>query len=112
MAIENPNVIISAIDFLQKITEEDVVVVKFIKKDGTTRIMRCTLNFSRIPRESRPKGISLKDILLQITKNKILRVFDLEKLDWRSIPFDRVEYLKTPTKLYSIQQVKQIFNKK
>jgi hypothetical protein len=111
MAITKPDEITSAIDFLQKISDEDVVLVKFKKKDGTDRIMRCTLNFARIPKEMRPKGVSLKDILLQIKKNKLLRVFDLEKIGWRSIPFDRTEYLKTPTKLYSIQQVESIFKK-
>ena len=83
--------ITSAIDFLQKISSEDVVIIKFTKKDGSDRIMRCTLNFARIPKEFRPKGVSLKDILTQIKKNKILRVFDIEKIGWRSVPFDKTE---------------------
>lgn len=111
MVIANTDAITSAIDFLQKISEEDVVIVKFTKLDGSTRIMKCTLNFARIPKEHKPKGISLKDILLQIKKNKILRVYDIEKMGWRTVPFERTEYLKTNDRLYSIQQVKDIFKK-
>jgi hypothetical protein len=111
MAITKPDEITSAMDFLQKISDEDVVLVKFKKKDGTDRIMKCTLNFARVPKEMRPKGVSLKDILLQIKKNKILRVFDLEKIGWRTIPFDRAEFLRTKDKMYSIKQVEDIFKK-
>ena len=107
----NPDEISSAIDFLQKISAEDVVFIKFTKKDGSDRIMRCTLNFNRIPKEFRPKGVSLKDILTQIKKNKILRVFDIEKIGWRSVPFDRTEWLKTDNKTYSIRKVEELFKK-
>ena len=111
MPTAKPDTITSAIDFLTRISEEDVVIVKFKKIDGTDRIMRCTLNFARIPKEHKPKGISLKDILSLIKKNKILRVYDIEKMGWRSVPFDRTEYLKTNTKMYSIRQVEDIFKK-
>ena len=108
---EKPDEITSAIDFLQKISTEDVVFIKFTKKDGSDRIMRCTLNFARIPKEMRPKGVSLKDILTQIKKNKILRVFDIEKIGWRSVPFDRTSWLKTDNKTYSIKKVEELFKK-
>jgi len=111
MATPKLDTIDSAIDFLTRISSEDVVIVKFKKVDGTDRIMRCTLNFARIPKEDRPKSVSLKDILSLIKKNKILRVYDIEKMGWRSVPFDRTEYLKTNSKMYSIQQVKDIFKK-
>jgi hypothetical protein len=89
--------ITSAIDFLKKIKSQDSVTIKFIKKDNTVRLMKCTLDFKQIEKTSHPKGINLPAILSLIQKN-ILRVFDLEKQEWRSVPFDRVEYLETPTK--------------
>lgn len=111
MEKNKPDEISSAIDFLQKISQEDVVTIKFKKQDGTMRIMKCTLNFSRIPKESRPKNVNLKDILSLIKKSKILRVFDLEKLGWRSVPFERTEWLKTDDKIYSIKKVEELFKK-
>lgn len=111
--VETQNEIWSAYDFLQQISVEDKpVLIKFTKKDGSDRIMKCTLNFSKIPKEFRPKGgVNLKDILTQIKKNKVLRVFDVEKLGWRSVAFDRTEWLKTDDKTYSIRKVEEIFKK-
>lgn len=105
------NSISNAIDFLKRISEEDIVTVKFTKKDGTDRIMKCTLNFNRIPKESRPNGVKLIDILKKIQKNKILSVFDLEKMGWRSIPFERTEWLKVDNRTYSIQKIKDVMRK-
>ena len=82
----------SAIEFLKLIRVEKEVEVQFIKKDGTTRKMKCTLDFTRIPKDKRPKGIDLVKILVKIQKSKTLSVFELEKQDWRSIPVERLEY--------------------
>jgi len=103
--------ITSAIDFLQKIISEDIVQIKFVKKDNSVRIMRCTLNFNRIPKEHKPKNVSLKDILTQIKKNKILRVYDIEKMGWRSVPFEQTIWVKTDNKIYSIKKIEDIFKK-
>lgn len=112
MAEEKKDEITNAIDFLEKITTEDIVLIKFKKKDGSDRIMKATLNFARIPKADKPKGVSLKDILHFIKAHKILRVYDLEKMGWRSIPFDRTEWIRTgDQKVYSIRQVKDIFKK-
>jgi hypothetical protein len=73
--------------------------------------MKCTLNFSRIPEELRPKGVNLKNILKQIKEHKILKVFDLESMGWRSAPFDRTEWLQTIDKIYSIKKVEELFEK-
>ena len=85
----------SAMEFLKKIKDEKEINVKFIKKDGSERVMKCTLDFEKIPRDKRPKGVDLTKISSKIQKSKILSVFDLEKMDWRSIPFERVEFLQT-----------------
>jgi hypothetical protein len=87
----------AAMYFLDKLQKEDIVEIEFIKKDGTIRRMKCTLNFKRIPIDKRPKNTTLQAILKLITKNKILRVFDVDKNDWRSIPFKSL-IIKGPVK--------------
>jgi tRNA G37 N-methylase Trm5 len=87
----------SAIEFLKRIRAEDFVIIKFIKQDGTERIMKCTLNFDKIPLEFRPKKVDLGQILKLIHENGILHVFDMDKIAWRSIPFERVKWLQTPS---------------
>jgi hypothetical protein len=42
---------------------EKVVVVKFIKQNGLERIMRCTLDFNKIPVPDRPKQVNIEKIL-------------------------------------------------
>jgi len=99
--------ITSAIEFLKIIKNEKEVSVQFEKKDGSTRMMKCTLDFNRIPKEKKPKGIDLTKILSKIQKSKILSVFDIEKQDWRSVPFDRLEYVVTSSKkMYKIERLK------
>ena len=60
------------------------LIVKFIKKDGSERTMRCTLNLDKVPEELLPKGT--KTVTNDITK----RVFDLDKNAWRSFRYDSV----------------------
>lgn len=87
----------SAIEFLKRVRAEDFVTIKFIKQDGSERIMKCTLNFEKIPEDHRPKKVDLSQILKLIDKNGILHVFDIEKIAWRSVPFNRVQWLQTPS---------------
>jgi len=98
----------SAIEFLKLIKDEKEVLVKFEKKDGSTRLMKCTLDFTKIPKEKKPKGVDLTKILSKINKSKILSVFDIEKQDWRSVPFERLEFLQTPSnkKVYKLERLK------
>jgi hypothetical protein len=87
----------SAIDFLKRIKTEDFVTISFIKQDGSVRIMKCTLNFDKIPEDDRPKKIDIVQIMKLLNDNGILHVFDMEKLAWRSIAFKRVQWLQTPS---------------
>lgn len=96
-----------AIEFLEKIRGEDEVKIKFTKVDGSSRIMRCTLNFDKIPGIQRPKEVDLPKILKLLNTNKILHVFDLDKKGWRSVPFNRSEWLETPSrKIYKVKAKK------
>jgi hypothetical protein len=90
------DIIDDAIEFWTKIRSEDEVTLKFKKKDDTIRIMKCTLNFSRIPVADRPKDVNIPKILKLVKDHNIIHVFDLEKQEWRSVPFDRCEWLQTP----------------
>jgi WYL_2, Sm-like SH3 beta-barrel fold len=104
----NPNVITSAIEFWHRLNEEKEVIVKFTKKDGTVRIMRCTLDFSKIPKLDRPKTVDITKILNLLQSAGIIHVYDLDKKGWRSVPFQRVEYLKTRGNVqYKIQPMKR-----
>jgi len=96
-------VIDDAIDFLEKIRAEDEVTIKFRKKDGTERIMRCTLNFDRIPDADKPKDVSLKKIMNLIRKFKHIHVYDLDKNGWRTVPFDRAEWMDINNQRYRIK---------
>ena len=57
------------------------VSVTFTKKDGTERTMKCTRSSGMIPVEKQPKG----DTSTETGDN--IRVFDLDKQDWRSFNF-------------------------
>ena len=91
----NNDIIVSAVQFWQKVYTEKTVTVKFVTKDNRDRIMRCTLDFTKIPEKDHPKTVNIEKILKLIQKNKIMHVYDLDKKQWRSVPFDRVEYLET-----------------
>lgn len=84
--------------FLEIIKAERIVQIKFFKKDGSERIMKCTLDFKVIPKEHHPKEINLLKILKTMQNTGILHVFDVEKMAWRSVPFQSVEWLVTPQK--------------
>lgn len=66
--------------------EETPTVVTFTKKDGSTRVMKCTKNLSNIPTDMHPSGEK------EIKEGSALRVFDLESSGWRSF---NPESLKT-----------------
>lgn len=70
-----------------------IVEVRFIKKDGTIRTMKATLDFSQIPSTLKPKGKSSRK-----TTN-IISVFDVEKKAWRSINLLTVLEVKVGDKI-------------
>ena len=88
------NIIRSAIEFWEKLYSTKEAKVKFIKKDGTIRIMKCTLDFSKIPKTQHPKKVNMPRILKILQSSGIIHVYDLEKKDWRSVPFKQVDWLE------------------
>ncbi|MCK5018190.1 MAG: DUF2693 domain-containing protein [Candidatus Peribacteraceae bacterium] len=94
--------ITSALDFYKKIIGHKEVTVKFIKKDGSIRLMRCTLDFTQIQKDKQPKKVSIQKILNDINKFKIIKVYDLDANDWRSVNYETAEWVETPDKIYHV----------
>ena len=99
-----PDVITNVLQFWKKIYDEKEVIIKFTKKSGIDRIMRCTLDFNKIPINDRPKKINVDQILKLLKKNEIVHVYDLEVKGWRSVPFSKVEYVESRKARYYIQR--------
>ncbi len=59
------------IDKLKQILDRQDVFVKFTKKNGEERVMRCTRSVHLIPKDQLPKGIG-------IVKDGVTPVYDLE----------------------------------
>jgi hypothetical protein len=71
-------------------------IVEFIKADGSHRVMECTLDSRLIPNTE-------ANVKEQVEKavSAAVRVFDLEKGEWRSFRFDSLQ--KEPYKLGEAQ---------
>jgi len=64
------------------------ITVSFTKKDGSNRDMLCTLAESLIPEDKKPKTENTK------FSDDALRVFDLDKQEWRSFRWDSIKTVK------------------
>ncbi len=65
------------------------VTITFTKKDGTERVMNCTLQPEVLP------VVELKEGQVERKENTdTLRVFDLDKKEWRSFTIKSVKQVK------------------
>ena len=71
--------------WLTNLLKEYVIEVTFTKKDGTERVMNCTLHEDYLP-ETTGSGKAANPYLLS--------VFDTEVEDWRSFRWDSVKSIK------------------
>jgi len=81
-------------DWIRSLLHQQAITVTFVKSDGTVRDMLCTLNPYKIPQDKIPKNDVPVEHLLTEPKRSTehtLRVFDLEKGEWRSFRFERVQ---------------------
>lgn len=67
------------------------VTVTFTKVDGTERVMRCTLEAGKLPpvvvkEDAKPRKTS--------DSTKALRVFDVEKQEWRSFTIKNIKRIE------------------
>lgn len=71
---------------------EQIVEVTFTKKDGSNRVMRCTLNKDIIPVNKLPtsSGSTRK------TNPDVFSVFDTDIHDWRSFRKDSITQISFP----------------
>lgn len=68
---------------------KEKVSVTFTKKDGTERVLNCTLAESRIPADKAPKeGAAAKK------SDEAQAVFDTDIGEWRSFRWDSVKEIK------------------
>jgi hypothetical protein len=75
-------------ELILKSIKRSGVTVSFTKKDGSSRDMLCTLAESLIPSDKRPKTENTK------FSDEALRVFDLDKQEWRSFRWDSIKTVK------------------
>lgn len=81
-------------DWIRSLLQKGAVTVTFTKADGTDREMRCTLNPEQLPLVSVTgpvDGIVKESKQRKQPDEHSLRVFDLEKGEWRSFRFDRLK---------------------
>jgi len=84
-------------DWIRSLLQKSTITVTFTKADGTNREMLCTLNWNVIPTDKAPKETSTPiDGIVKESKQRkepdphSLRVFDVDKQEWRSFRFDRL----------------------
>ena len=82
-------------DWVRSLLQKGTITVTFAKADGAVRDMNCTLDWEQIPADKQPQDVPVEK-LLETKKRKqpdehSLRVFDLEKQEWRSFRFDRLQ---------------------
>ena len=87
-------------EWVRGLLQNSEVTVTFVKADGTDRDMLCTLDHSRIPvRPIAPTTSTapVDGIVRESRKPRkepdphSIRVFDLEKQEWRSFRFERLK---------------------
>ncbi len=80
-------------DWIKSLLQNGSITVTFTKADGTDREMLCTLNPEHLP----PMPMPIDGIVKESKKSRkepdphSIRVFDLEKGEWRSFRFDRLK---------------------
>lgn len=74
-------------DYLNGLLAEGEITIKFTKKNGEERLMRCTKNFDKIPSEFHPKEDSTRKIS---ETSDAIPVFDTEVNGWRSFNVSNV----------------------
>ena len=86
-------------DWIKSLLQKGPVTVVFTKADGTDREMLCTLNPEQLPEV--PVATGPVDGIVKEAKERkkpdehSLRVFDLDKKEWRSFRFDRLQKVST-----------------
>jgi hypothetical protein len=67
------------------------VTVTFTKVDGSERVMKCTLEASKLPVIELKEGAKPRK---ETTSTKALRVYDLEKNEWRAFTIKNIKRIE------------------
>jgi hypothetical protein len=73
---------------LNKQLRKSILEINFTKRDGTERVMKCTLKSDMLPKQNEE---SKRKIL---TNPDLFRVWDVESEGWRSFGLDQVNNYK------------------
>lgn len=76
-------------DLLKSILRKQTVAVTFIKKDGTERLMKCTLSEDLIPEVAKPKAVANGTSTI-VRSDESLAVYDVVASGWRSFRYDSI----------------------
>ena len=73
-------------EYLKGVLQTGIAIVTFLKKDGTQRVLRCTLSPTELPAQT-----NLEEVVQKKTPNPdVLAVWDLENKGWRSFRYDTI----------------------
>ena len=73
-------------EYLKGVLQTGIAIVTFLKKDGTQRVLRCTLSPTELPVQ-----IDFEEVVQKKTPNPdVLAVWDLENKGWRSFRYDTI----------------------
>jgi hypothetical protein len=78
--------------WLKTLLEEQTVEITFTKKDGTERIMKCTLKDDALPVVQNDFGD--EDSTVRQKSKDALAVWDIESQGWRSFRWDSIKSVK------------------
>lgn len=78
-------------EWLKEILTVTEATITFTKVDGTERVMKCTLEANKLPpvvvkEDAKPRK--------QTDNTKALRVFDIEKQEWRSFNIKNIKKIE------------------
>lgn len=77
--------------WLKSILATTEATITFTKVDGSERVMKCTLEGSKLPVVELKEDTKLRK---QSDSTKALRVFDLEKNEWRSFTIKNIKRIE------------------
>lgn len=89
-------------NWVKSLLQTGEITVTFVKADGTDRKMRCTLHPEKLP--PTPVATGPVDGIVKESRERkkpdehSLRVYDLDKSEWRSFRFDRLKKVATELK--------------
>ena len=78
-------------EWLKGMLASSEATITFTKLDGTERVMKCTLEPGKLPVVELKEGAKPRK---ETTSTKALRVFDLEKNEWRAFTIKNIKRIE------------------